>query len=308
MKNPSLVIMAAGIGSRFGGLKQLAPVGLSGEPILEFSLYDALEAGFKKVVFIIKEELDKDFKALIGSSLDGLAEVHYVYQEQDKIPAGYQVPEGRLKPWGTGHAILCAKPVIDQPFAVINADDYYGKNAFKVIYDQLLKQKDDEKQRFSMVGYQVEKTLTDKGHVTRGVCQTEDGYLKSIEERHQIQVRDDKIQYTLDEGETWQDIERGTLVSMNLWGFSPSFLEELESRFPRFLDQALAEDPLKGEFLLPLVVDELITEGKATVEVLNSKDQWFGVTYKEDLAKVQAALQAMQKQGLYPEKIFNTRG
>lgn len=312
MNKPSLVIMAAGIGSRFGGLKQLAPVGLSGEPILEFSLYDALEAGFKKVIFIIKKELDEDFRALIGNSLDGLAEVHYVFQTQDMIPAGYDVPAERVKPWGTGHAILSAKNVINEPFAVINADDYYGKDAFQTIYKHLLHQKDDQKQRYSMVGYHIENTLTDKGHVTRGVCQSDDGFLKDIHERHRIELRSEKngnssnkkIQYTLDDGQTWVDIEKGTLVSMNLWGFSPSFLEELENRFPAFLDRAIAENPLKEEFLLPIIVHELITESKATVEILNSKDQWYGVTYKEDLPKVQEALRAMQNQGLYPVKLF----
>lgn len=304
MNNPSLVIMAAGIGSRFGGLKQLAAVGLSGEPILGFSLYDALEAGFKKVVFIIKRELDEDFRALIGSSLEGLADVHYVYQEQDMIPAGYEVPGERVKPWGTAHAILCAKDMLNQPFAVINADDYYGKDAFQTIYNHLVNQADDEKQRYSMVGYHIEKTLTDKGHVTRGVCQTEGRFLKDIQERHRIELRGDKIQYTLDDGESWNDIDRGTLVSMNLWGFSPSFVQELENRFPIFLEKALAENPLKGEYLLPLIVHELITEGKASVEVLNSKDQWYGVTYKEDLPKVQDALRYMQEQGLYPAKLF----
>lgn len=304
MNNPSLVIMAAGIGSRFGGLKQLAPVGLGGEPILGFSMYDALKVGFKKVVFIIKSELDEDFRALIGNSLKDLADVHYVYQEQDKLPAKYKLPAARLKPWGTGHAILCAKDVLDEPFAVINADDYYGKNAFQVIYNHLLQQKDDHKQRFSMVGYHIENTLTDKGHVTRGVCETEGKYLKTIQERHRIEFRGDKIQYTLDEGRSWNDIDYGTLVSMNLWGFSPSFLQELESRFPAFLDKTLNEDPLKGEYLLPQIVHDLITEDKATVEVLNSEDQWYGVTYKEDLPKVQRALRSMQKEGLYPAKLF----
>ncbi len=319
MKKPSIVIMAAGIGSRFGGLKQLAPVGLGGEAILEFSLYDALEAGFEKIVFIIKEELYEDFRALIGSSLDDKAEVHYVFQEQNMIPEGYEVPEGRAKPWGTGHAILCSKSVIDEPFAVINADDYYGKDAFQTIYNHLLNQEDDEKYRYSMVGYHIENTITDKGHVTRGVCQAEGRFLKDITERHRIELRecsseagnsfdeiaDKRIQYTLDDGQTWTDIEKGTLVSMNLWGFTPSFLEELEHRFPGFLDRAIAENPLKEEFLLPTIVHELISEGKATVEILNSKDQWYGITYKEDLPKVQEALRSMQAQGLYPSKLFN---
>jgi hypothetical protein len=301
---PSLVIMAAGIGSRFGGLKQLAPVGKNGEPILKFSLYDAMEAGFKKVVFIIKKEIDADFRALIGGSVSHRMNVEYVYQELDKLPPGYAVPEGRVKPWGTGHAVLCAKDVLDGPFAVINADDYYGKDAFRVIYDHLLIQKDDDLYRFSMVGYLIENTLTENGHVARGVCQTDGDFLTTVDERLRIEKHGDLIEYTEDEGKTWSVIEPGTMVSMNLWGFSQGMLSELEAGFPVFLERTLKENPLKGEYLLPRIVNELLREKKASVKVLHSKDKWYGVTYKEDLPAVAAAIQSMQEEGMYPEVLF----
>jgi hypothetical protein len=304
MHKPTLVIMAAGIGSRFGGLKQLAPVGKSGEPIIEFSLYDAIEAGFQKVVFIIKQEIETDFHNLIGHKVKDHIQTAYVYQSMNQLPAGYSVPEGRVKPWGTSHAILCAKNAIDGPFAVINADDYYGKDAFRVIYNHLLNQQDDQLYRFSMVGYQIENTLTENGHVTRGVCQTSNGYLDAIEETLRIEKHGDRIEYTEDDGNTWNKIDAGTTVSMNLWGFSKGFIYELENRFPAFLDVTLRDNPIKGEYLLPRVVGDLIQEKKASVSVLTSADQWYGVTYKEDLAPVASAIQEMQQQGLYPDKLF----
>jgi dTDP-glucose pyrophosphorylase len=301
---PALVIMAAGIGSRFGGLKQLAPVGKNGEPIIKFSLYDAMEAGFKKVVFIIKKEIDADFRTLIGDPVSRHMEIEYVYQELDKLPPGFAIPEGRVKPWGTGHAVLCAKDVLDGPFAVINADDYYGKDAFRVIYNRLLTQRDDELYRFSMVGYLIENTLTEHGSVTRGVCQTDGGFLTAIDERLRIEKHGNLIKYTEDDGKTWTKIEPGTIVSMNLWGFTQGILSELETGFPAFLRQALKENPLKGEYLLPRIVNDLVRDNKATVEVLHSKDKWYGITYKEDLPAVAAAIQAMQEEGKYPEVLF----
>jgi dTDP-glucose pyrophosphorylase len=301
---PVLVIMAAGIGSRFGGLKQLAPVGKNGEPIIKFSLYDAMEAGFKKVVFIIKKEIDADFRTLIGDPVSRHMEIEYVYQELDKLPPGFAIPEGRVKPWGTGHAVLCAKDVLDGPFAVINADDYYGKDAFRVIYNRLLTQRDDELYRFSMVGYLIENTLTEHGSVTRGVCQTDGGFLTAIDERLRIEKHGNLIEYTEDDGKTWTKIEPGTIVSMNLWGFTQGILSELETGFPAFLRQALKENPLKGEYLLPRIVNDLVRDNKATVEVLHSKDKWYGITYKEDLPAVAAAIQAMQEEGKYPEVLF----
>jgi dTDP-glucose pyrophosphorylase len=296
--------MAAGIGSRFGGLKQLAPVGKNGEPIIKFSLYDAMEAGFKKVVFIIKKEIDADFRTLIGDPVSRHMEIEYVYQELDKLPPGFAIPEGRVKPWGTGHAVLCAKDVLDGPFAVINADDYYGKDAFRVIYNRLLTQRDDELYRFSMVGYLIENTLTEHGSVTRGVCQTDGGFLTAIDERLRIEKHGNLIEYTEDDGKTWTKIEPGTIVSMNLWGFTQGILSELETGFPAFLRQALKENPLKGEYLLPRIVNDLVRDNKATVEVLHSKDKWYGITYKEDLPAVAAAIQAMQEEGKYPEVLF----
>ncbi|NLT47672.1 MAG: NTP transferase domain-containing protein [Clostridiales bacterium] len=300
MQKPALVIMAAGIGSRFGGLKQLAPVGKNGEPILKFSLYDAIEAGFEKVVFIIKKEIDADFRALIGDTVSRHMKVEYAYQEIDKLPPGFSIPEGRVKPWGTGHAVLCAKDVLDGPFAVINADDYYGKDAFRVIYDHLLTQQDDELYRFSMVGYLIENTLTENGHVARGVCQTDKGFLTSVDERLRIEKHGDLIEYTEDDGKTWTGLKPGTIVSMNLWGFSVSLLDELEKRFPAFLDLTLKENPLKGEYLLPRIVNDLLKEGRASVKVLHSQDKWYGVTYKEDLPVVASAIQDMEDRGLYP--------
>lgn len=305
MNKPILVIMAAGIGSRFGGLKQLAPVGKNREPIIEFSLYDAIDAGFETVIFIIKKEIEQEFRQLIGDKVKEKIKVHYVFQSLEPLPSGFSVPEGRVKPWGTSHAILCAKQIIDGPFAVINADDYYGRDAFHVIYEHLQKEESSTNlYPFSMVGYRIENTLTDNGHVTRGVCNTNDGYLTSIDERLRIERQGDGIAFTEDEGATWEPIPVGTTVSMNLWGLTTEFLDELEQRFPQFLRQAFSENPLKAEFLLPRVIGDLVNEKKATVRVLESRDQWYGVTYKEDLEPVAKAISKMQNDGLYPEHLF----
>lgn len=304
MKQPILVIMAAGIGSRFGGLKQLAPVGLNGEPILMFSLYDALSAGFHKVIFIIKYEIEADFKAAIGDRVKDHIETLYAFQELDRLPAGYNVPPDRVKPWGTGHAVLCAKELLNGPYAVINADDYYGRDAFRVMYEQLNGQLNDTAGNYSMVGYQIENTLTENGHVTRGVCQSTDGFLTAIDERLRIEKHGDKIEYTENDGKSWQEIPAGTLVSMNFWGFTEHFTQALEKGFPTFLDQTLIENPLKGEFLLPRIVNKEIVSGTARVQVLDSHDKWYGVTYKEDLPAVVKAIQTMQQNGLYPETLF----
>ena len=310
MREPVLVIMAAGMGSRFGGLKQIEPVGSGGEIILDFSLYDAMMAGFKKAVFIIKRENEADFRALIDERAGKYMEIEYAFQDITDIPAGYEVPEGRVKPWGTGHAVMAARHAVDGSFVVINADDYYGPGAFQSIYEFLENAEDDAdgKYHYAMVGYQVENTMTENGHVSRGVCQTSaDGKLTEITERTKIQWQDGKIVFEDAEaadGSGWTQLEPGTTVSMNFWGFTPSMLREMEARFPAFLDQALAENPMKGEYFLPGVVDQLIQEGKADVRVLKSLDRWYGVTYKEDKESVVDAIQSMKDKGEYPDKLW----
>ena len=305
MNKPVLVIIAAGMGSRYGGLKQIDPISDRGEIILDFSLYDAMMAGFEKIIFIIKKENEEDFRRLIDQRAGKYMKVEYAFQELTDIPQGYQVPAERVKPWGTCHAVLSARKLIDGPFAVINADDYYGPGAFQIIYDYLDQAKDDGKYRYCMVGYNLEKTLTENGHVARGVCKVgENGQLLDIVERTKIMYRDGGIAFTEDDGVTWQALEEGTTVSMNFWGFTESFVREMEERFPAFLDKALVENPLKGEYFLPGVVDQLIKEDKATVKVLHSHDKWYGVTYKEDKQSVVDALQSMKDKGLYPEKLW----
>ncbi|MCQ2501205.1 MAG: nucleotidyltransferase [Lachnospiraceae bacterium] len=302
MKDPVLVIMAAGMGSRYGGLKQIDPVDEQGHIIMDFSVFDAMRAGFKKVVFVIKKENEELFREVIGNRVSEKIEVAYVHQNLDALPEGYSVPADRVKPWGTGHAVLCAADAVDgAPFAVINADDYYGKDAFKLIYDYLSTHADDDKYRFTMVGYSVKNTVTEHGHVSRGVCQTDEKhFLTDITERTHIEKRDDGAAYTEDGGQTWTHLDGDTIVSMNMWGFSAPFMEELKKGFPVFLDKAIAENPLKGEYFLPSAVDALLTTGKATVEVLHTPDKWYGVTYKEDKPVVMEAMQMMKAEGVYP--------
>lgn len=307
MNEPILVIMAAGMGSRYGGLKQIDPVGAGGEIIIDFSLYDAVKAGFKRAVFIIKKSLEQEFKEVIGDRISKIISVSYAYQELENLPDGFDIPEGRTKPWGTAHAVLSCKELVDAPFAVINADDYYGADAFRLIYDYLSNCRDDDKLRYCMVGYILENTLTEHGHVARGVCQTDvGGYLTAIHERTHIESRNGLAQYTTD-GENWVTIPKGSTVSMNLWGFTPSIFSEIERCFPPFLNQALAENPLKAEYFLPTVVNGLIQSGRATVKVLNSPDKWYGVTYREDKPVVEQAIAQMRRQGLYPEKLWGSR-
>ena len=305
MKKPVLVVMAAGMGSRYGGLKQIDPIDKEGHIIMDFSIYDAVRAGFEKVVFIIKKENESDFKAAIGDRISRIVEVAYVFQDLYNLPEGYEVPEGRVKPWGTGHAIMSCIGQVDGPFVVINADDYYGSHAFQMIYDFLTTHTDDEKYHFTMVGYKLENTLTENGHVARGVCVTdENGYLQGIHERTRIEKRGDGAAYTEDDGATWVTIPEGSTVSMNMWGFSAALLKELEARFPAFLDKALAENPMKGEYFLPSVVGELLDENKADVQVLKSMDKWYGVTYKEDKPVVVNAIRAMKAEGKYPVSLW----
>lgn len=305
MEKPVLVIMAAGMGSRYGGLKQIDPVDEQGDIIMDFSIYDAIKAGFEKVVFIIKRENEADFREAIGNRISKQIEVSYVFQELTNLPEGFAVPEGRVKPFGTGHAILSCIDEVKGPFAVINADDYYGAHAFREIYDYLSSHEDDEKYRYCMVGYILGNTLTDNGHVARGVCTTDDsGYLKDICERTHIERRGDGAVYTEDDGATWVDIPVDSVVSMNMWGFSRSILKELQERFSKFLETGLETNPLKCEYFLPSVVGELLEEDKATVEVLKSEDKWYGVTYKEDKAVVTAAIQGMKDAGIYPQYLW----
>ena len=302
-QKPVLVIMAAGMGSRYGGLKQIDPVGSHGEAILDYSVYDAHEAGFETVVIIIKEAIKDDFMATVGKRLENAdVEIRYAYQELNKVPAGYTVPADRTKPWGTSHAVLCAKDVIgDAPFAVINSDDYYGKSAFKVIYDFLCQAKDGEKYDYCMVGYELGKTVTDNGSVARGICETdEEGNLTVINERTKIEKYAGGIHFTEDDGATWTDVAADTTVSMNMWGYTGSFLKEIEARFPAFLDRALSGNAAKAEFFLPVTVAALLAEEKATVKVLHSADKWYGVTYAADKPMVVAALKEMTESGMYP--------
>ena len=303
MEQPVLVVMAAGMGSRYGGLKQIDPVDKEGHIIMDFSVYDAVKAGFKKVIFIIKKENEADFKAAIGDRLSKHLDVTYVFQDLKNLPEGYEVPEGRVKPWGTGHAVLSCIDEIDGPFAVINADDYYGANAFRMAYDFLTQNQDEDGiYRYMKVGYKLENTLTENGHVARGVCVTdEEGHLQKIHERTHIERHEGSVAYTEDEGKTWTALPQDSTVSMNMWGFSESILKELKARFPKFLEENLPVNPMKCEYFLPFVVDELLGENKATVKVLKSMDKWYGVTYKEDKPVVVAAIQRMKDEGLYPQ-------
>ena len=301
MKNPELVIMAAGMGSRYGGLKQIDPVDSEGHIIIDYSIYDAMKAGFKDVTFIIKKEIEADFREVIDAHLAGKdINVKYVYQELSKLPEGYSVPQGRNKPWGTAHAILCCDGIVDAPFAVINADDYYGANAFTKIYNFLKNTNDEGKYHYAMVGYRIKNTVTEQGTVSRGVCNAdENGMLTDIVERTKIGINDSGIYFTEDGVDTLLDPD--TLVSMNLWGFTPSYIKECKKRFPAFLDASIAKNPEKCEFFLPTVVSELISEGKADVKVLDNTDKWYGVTYKEDKVAIVEAFKKLKSDGVYPE-------
>ncbi len=303
MSKPTLVIMAAGMGSRYGGLKQIDPVDAQGHIIMDFSIYDAMAAGFEKVVFIIKRANEQVFKESIGNRVSEKIQVEYVYQELTKIPQGFEVPEGREKPFGTGHAILCCKDVLDGPFVVINADDYYGKHAYRAIYDYLMNHQDDEKYRYAMVGYALKNTLTENGHVARGICKTDaQGFLEEIVERTHIEKRGEGAAFTEDDGNTWTEVSTDSIVSMNMWGFSKSLLKELEAGFKDFLENELPDNPLKAEYFLPTAVGKLLKDDKASVRVLTSQDKWYGVTYKEDKEMVVEAIAGLKKQGLYPEE------
>ena len=306
MRKPVLVVMAAGMGSRYGGLKQLDPIDDNGHVILDYSVFDARRAGFDTVIFVIKPQIEEDFRAKVGARIEKVMEVKYVFQRPEDLPEGYTVPAGRTKPWGTAQALLAARDVVDGPFAVINADDYYGPEGFEEIYNYLLHHPDTPGMyEYAMVGYLLKNTVTEHGSVARGVCtETASGYLHSVVERTKIIQGDRCPRYTEDDGTTWHDLCEDDIVSMNLWGFQRSYLEEAWALFPAFLDKALAENPLKAEYFLPSVVSSLLSRHKARVKVLRSNDRWYGVTYKEDKPGVMAALADLREKGLYPEKLW----
>ena len=303
MKNqePVLVVMAAGMGSRFGGLKQMTPVDGEGCFIIDYSLYDAYRAGFRRVAFIIKKELEEAFRQTVGHRMERFFEVHYIYQELTRLPEGYAVPEGRQKPWGTAHAVACCRGVVDAPFAAINADDFSGRGAFEAVY-RFLKESTDEN-AYCMAGYRLRNTLTENGSVARGVCEVEDGLLTGVTERTKIFTRGRNAAFTED-GETFTELSGDALVSMNFWGFTPHFLDVIWERFPAFLDGGLRENPMKCEFYLPSVVNSELQDGRATVCLLPCDEVWHGVTYKEDLESVVSALAALHREGLYPPRLW----
>ncbi len=306
MNKPVLVVMAAGMGSRYGGLKQVDPVGTHGQLIIDYSIYDARRAGFDTVVFVIKHEIEDTFKAAIGDRLSKVINVKYAYQELTDLPQGYTVPDGRVKPFGTAHAILAARKVVDGPFAVVNADDYYGPEGFQAIYDYLSTHPDQPGCcEFAMVGYQLRSTITENGSVARGVCEEdENNYLLRVTERTCIEKDGSDARFSEDGGSTWQHLSGDTIVSLNLWGLTRGFIDEAEQRFPAFLDKAIAENPLKGEYYLPSVISALIDEGKARVKVLRSSDKWYGVTYQADRPAVVAAIAEKTAAGLYPDNLW----
>ncbi len=304
-ERPVLVVMAAGMGSRYGGLKQIDPVGPNGELIIDYSIFDARRAGFETVIFVINRKIDALFRSAIGDRLSRFIHVEYVYQDLDDLPEGYSVPGCRVKPWGTAHAALAARRLIRGPFVVINADDYYGPESYRLIYDYLVSHPDGDVYEYAMAGYLLKNTVTEHGTVARGVCEVDgNGCLTAVTERTKIAKDGDDAKFTEDDGATWTPLPGGTVVSMNLWGFHRSFLDEAAARFPAFLDETLAKNPEKGEYYLPTVVGRLIAEGKARVKVLTSGDKWYGVTYKEDKESVKAAVRALVESGLYPAPLW----
>jgi len=300
MQKPTLVIMAAGLGSRFGGLKQLAAVDDFGASIIDFSLFDAKRAGFERVAFIIKREIEAEFRKTVGAKAEKNFEVSYVFQELSALPTGFEIPEGRVKPWGTGHAVLCCLGTVTGPFAVINADDFYGKSAYAEIFSFL--SSPHAANEHAMVGYALRHTLTENGFVSRGVCETQDGFLSGITERTHIEKRGDAAAFTED-GENFLPLTGSEIVSMNFWGFGSDMLTQLERRFPQFLQSELPKNPEKCEFFLPSAASAALHENLATVRVLECDAQWHGITYREDLQTVKTAIQKMKLDGSYPERL-----
>ena len=301
--NTTLIIMADGIGSRFGeGIKQLTQMGPNGEIIMDYSIHDAKEAGFNKVVFIIRKDIFKEFEEIIGNRIKEQIDVEYVFQELDDLPEGFEVPEGRTKPWGTGQAVLCCKDVVKEPFVIINADDYYGKEAFKEAYSYLTNLPSADIMQICMVSFVLKNTLSDNGGVTRGVCEVDGhGMLADIEETHNIEKEDGKAVIHKEDGDVFLDVD--SPVSMNMWGITPEFFEILKTGFDEFLEKTESTD-LKAEYLLPTMIGDLLSDGKLEVKVLQSHDQWFGVTYKEDKESVTVALRGLIEEGVYPSKLF----
>lgn len=302
MQEPTLVILAAGMGSRFGGLKQITAVDDHGHAIIDFSLYDAYRAGFRKVVFIIKHEIEEDFKNAVGRRMEKYFDVKYVFQQLDRLPEGYSVPEGRVKPWGTGHAVMCCVGVVDGPFAVINADDFYGPTAYSTLFDFL--KEDRAENEHAMVAYELRKTVTENGSVARGICSVENGYLTDVVERTHIEKRGDDAAFTED-GVNFVPVSGSVPVSMNCWGFGKAMLQELNDRFPAWLDENLPVNPLKCEYFLPFVANSIIKEGKGSVRILNCHETWHGITYKEDMGSVVNYLAELRRQGVYPEALLD---
>ena len=300
MKEPVLVILAAGMGSRFGGLKQITPVDESGHSIIDFSLFDAYRAGFRKVAFIIKHAIDSDFRTRVGTRAEKYFDVSYVYQELDSLPTGYTLPAGREKPWGTGHAVACCKGIVDGPFAVINADDFYGRTAYEALYDFLISGKASNEH--AMVAYELRNTVTENGYVSRGICSVENGLLTDVVERTHIEKSGDGAVYS-ENGQSFP-LSGSLPVSMNCWAFGVSMLDELAKRFPSWLDDALISNPLKGEYFLPSVANAVISEGLGTVSILNCREKWHGVTYREDLPLLVDSIKKMREDGIYPEALL----
>ena len=302
MREPTLVILAAGMGSRFGGLKQIMAVDDFGHAIIDFSLYDAYRAGVRKVAFIIKHEIEEDFKAAVGRRMEKYFDVKYVYQQLDLLPEGYSVPEGRVKPWGTGHAVLCCRGIVDGPFAVINADDFYGRTAYEEMYAFLSTERPGTEH--AMIAYQLRNTVTETGYVARGICQVDNGLLTDVVERTHIEKHGEVISFTED-GESYTPLPADVPVSMNCWAFSNSMLDELYKRFPAWLDANLPVNPTKCEYFLPFVTNAMIKDGEGTVAVLPCREQWYGMTYKEDFPTVVNAIKALRDEGVYPDKLLD---
>ncbi len=305
MNKPVLVVLAAGIGSRYGGLKQMDPLGRHGEAIIEYSVFDAIEAGFEDVIFIINHKIEKDFKEVIGQRVEPYIRVQYAFQELEDIPESIKITKDRVKPFGTAHALYAARHLIKGPFAIINADDYYGKEAYMKLFDFLSDTTNDETD-YAMVGYQLKNTVTENGYVSRGICNLDtDENLKNVVERIHIEKRAKDIAYLKDE--VWTTLPEETIVSMNMWGLKPSLIEEIEGSIVDFLKEAIKVNPLKGEFYLPYVVDQMVQKNKANVKVLKTNEKWYGVTYQEDKAMVVEAINQMIDEGKYPEKLWRTK-